>query len=100
MTVRLVFKTARTGEAEHVADRFEQVKANLAWFVEEQPNNRRLAVFDRFERDATDLLRVDPDNVWAASTGTSRTATSPGRPSPSARRRPACPCGPSARSRT
>lgn len=61
--IRLVFKDRKAAAKEHVADRFEEVRANLAWFVEEQPNNRRLAVFERFDREATDLLRVDPDNT-------------------------------------
>ncbi len=61
--IRLVFKDRKDAAKEHVADRFEEVRANLAWFVEEQPNNRRLAVFERFDREATDLLRVDPDNT-------------------------------------
>jgi hypothetical protein len=61
--IRLVFKDRKEAAKEHVADRFEQVRGNLAWFVEEQPNNRRLAVFERFDREATDLLRVDPDNM-------------------------------------
>jgi hypothetical protein len=65
MKVRLVFKPREQAMAEHVADREEQVKANLAWFVEEQPNNRLLPVYERFDRDVTDLLRVDPDNVTA-----------------------------------
>jgi hypothetical protein len=65
MKVRLVFKPREQAMAEHVADREEQVKANLAWFVEEQPNNRLLPVYERFDREVTDLLRVDPDNVTA-----------------------------------
>jgi hypothetical protein len=62
MRVRLVFKDRKAAVVEHVADRFEQVRGNLAFFVEEQPNNRLLPVYERFDRDVTDLLRVDPDH--------------------------------------
>lgn len=65
MKIRLVFKPREQAIAEHVADREEQIKANLAWFVEEQPNNRLLPVYERFDREVTDLLRIDPDNVTA-----------------------------------
>lgn len=63
MTIRLVFKPRQQASLEHIADREEQVRGNLAHFVEEQPNNRLLPVYERFDRDITDLLRVDPDNV-------------------------------------
>ncbi|WP_426051853.1 LamG-like jellyroll fold domain-containing protein [Brevundimonas sp. SL161] len=63
MGVRLVFKPRAEAAVEHVADRERQVSANAAWFVEEQPNNRLLPVYERFDRDIADLLRVDPDNV-------------------------------------
>lgn len=62
MGVRLVFKPREQAVVEHIADRAEQVRANVAWFVEEQPNNRLLPIYDRFDRDIADLLRVDPDN--------------------------------------
>jgi len=65
MKIRLVFKPREEALAEHVADRLEQVQGNLAHFVEEQPNNRLLPVYERFDRDITDLLRVDPDNTTA-----------------------------------
>ncbi|MFJ6024636.1 LamG-like jellyroll fold domain-containing protein [Brevundimonas sp. NPDC092305] len=63
--IRLVFKPREEAAVQHVADRLEQVKGNLAFFVEEQPNNRLLPVYERFDRDITDLLRVDPDNQTA-----------------------------------
>lgn len=61
--VRLVFKPREQAVVEHVADREEQVRADLAWFVEEQPNNRLLPAYERFDREVADLLRIDPDNV-------------------------------------
>ena len=62
MKIRLVFKPREQAVVEHIADRTEQVQGNLAQFVEEQPNNRLLPVYERFDRDITDLLRIDPDN--------------------------------------
>ena len=62
MQVRLVFKAAEAAKAEHIADRLEQARDNLSFQVEEQPNIRLYPLWDRFERDITDVLRVDPDN--------------------------------------
>jgi hypothetical protein len=61
--VRLIFKPRADAVAEHVADRFTQVRDNFAHIVEERPNTRRLALYSRFESDLTDLLRIDPDHV-------------------------------------
>ena len=44
-------------------DRFTQVRDNYAHIVEESPRTRRLNLYNRFETDLTDLLRVDPDHV-------------------------------------
>ncbi|SDA28330.1 LamG-like jellyroll fold domain-containing protein [Sphingomonas sp. NFR15] len=63
--VRLLYKPAVAAKPEHVADRFEQARDNLAFLVEEQPNTRAYPVWDRFERDISDVLRVDPDNAVA-----------------------------------
>ncbi|MGN6364723.1 LamG-like jellyroll fold domain-containing protein [Asticcacaulis taihuensis] len=62
MKVRLVFKPADAAKPEHIADRLEQARDNLSFLVEEQPNIRLYPLWDRFERDITDVLRVDPDN--------------------------------------
>lgn len=61
-SVRLVFKARKDAIAEHVQDRFTQVRDNYAFIVEEQPKTRRLNLFTRFEADITDLLRVDPEH--------------------------------------
>jgi hypothetical protein len=61
--LRLVFKPRADAMAEHVADRFTQVRDNFAQIVEEHPNTRKLALYTQFENDVTDLLRVDPDHV-------------------------------------
>ncbi|MDP8914431.1 MAG: LamG domain-containing protein, partial [Pseudomonadota bacterium] len=65
MRVRLVFKEAVAAKAEHVADRFEQARDNYSFLVEEQPNIRLYPMYDRFERDISDVLRVDPANRTA-----------------------------------
>lgn len=65
--IHLVFKDADLARAEHVADRFEQARDNFAWNVEERPGTRLYPTWSRFERDMTDLLRVDPDNALARS---------------------------------
>jgi len=63
--VRLVYKPAAAAKAEHVADRLEQARDNLAFLVEEQPNTSTYPIFTRFARDVGDVLRVDPDNAVA-----------------------------------
>ncbi len=63
MGVRLIFKTRDAARPEHVADRLIQVQDSYGFLVEERQITRDLALFDRFYRDLTDLLRVDPDNV-------------------------------------
>ena len=63
MHVRLIFKPRAAALAEHVADRLAQARDNLAYLVEEHDNARRLARFERLDRELTDLLRADPTNV-------------------------------------
>jgi len=61
--IRLVFKARKDAVAEHIADRFAQVRDNYAFLVEESPRTRRLNLYNRFEGDLSDLLRVDPEHV-------------------------------------
>ncbi len=63
--VRLIFKSYKDASAEHVADRFTQVRDEFANLVEESVSSRRLNLFNRFDADITDLLRVDPQNELA-----------------------------------
>jgi len=65
MRVRLVFKDRALAKVEHVADRFNQVKDNWAFLVEEHTASKRAALYRRLYGDITDLLRVDPDNLEA-----------------------------------
>jgi hypothetical protein len=65
MTVRMVFKDRDAAKIEHIADRFNQVKDNWAFLVEEHTASKRARLYQRLYGDITDLLRVDPDNLEA-----------------------------------
>ncbi|HEU4959431.1 MAG TPA: LamG-like jellyroll fold domain-containing protein [Sphingomonas sp.] len=65
MNIRLVFKDRKDAIREHVADRFNQVRDNWGFLVEEHTASKREALYRRVYGDITDLLRVDPDNVEA-----------------------------------
>lgn len=60
--IRLVFKPRAEAVAEHVADRFHQVKDNWGFLVEEHTASERAALYRRVRADASDLLRVDPEH--------------------------------------
>lgn len=60
--VRLVFKDRAEAIAEHVADRFNQVRDNWGFLVEEHTTSRRQRLYARVHADLSDLLRVDPDH--------------------------------------
>ncbi|HTY35972.1 MAG TPA: VOC family protein [Bacteroidota bacterium] len=67
--VRLIFKDPKDAVREHIQDRFSQAKDNYAFFVEERPEDARYNLFNRFQRDILDLLKVDPkhypaQNYW------------------------------------
>ncbi len=62
MHLRLIFKPWKDALPEHVSDRLTQVRDNYANLVEESVNSRKLNIFNRFDADITDLLRVDPEN--------------------------------------
>lgn len=61
--IRLVFKPRKQAIAEHVADRFNQVKDNWGFLVEEHTTSRRQGLYRRVHADISDLLRVDPDHM-------------------------------------
>ncbi|MBO9708774.1 MAG: LamG domain-containing protein [Caulobacter sp.] len=63
--IRLVFKDREAAKVEHVADRFNQVKDNWAFLVEEHTTSKRQGLYRRLYADISDLLRVDPDNPLA-----------------------------------
>jgi hypothetical protein len=60
--IRLIFKPYKDALPEHIADRLTQVRDNYANMTEESVSSRRLNLFNRFDADITDLLRVDPEN--------------------------------------
>jgi Concanavalin A-like lectin/glucanases superfamily len=62
MHLRLIFKPWNDALPEHVSDRLTQARDNYANLVEESVNSRKLNIFNRFDGDVTDLLRVDPEN--------------------------------------
>jgi hypothetical protein len=61
--LRLIFKPWKEAAKEHEIDRFTQVRDNYANMVEESVGSRRLNLFNRYDADITDLLRVNPDHV-------------------------------------
>jgi len=62
MHVRLIFKPYKEALPEHISDRLTQVRDNYANLVEESVNSRKLNIYNRFDADISDLLRVDPEN--------------------------------------
>jgi hypothetical protein len=60
--LRLIFKSYKDALPEHIVDRLTQVRDEYANMVEESVNSRRLNLFNRFDGDISDLLRVDPEN--------------------------------------
>jgi len=63
MNIRLVFKDRAAALPEHIADRFNQVKDNWAFLVEEHTASKREGLYRRVFADVADLLRVDPDHL-------------------------------------
>lgn len=62
LRIRTVYKSAEQAKAEHAADRFVQVKDITGHMVEESPFLPQYEMFNRFQRDVLDLLRVEPDH--------------------------------------
>jgi hypothetical protein len=60
--IRLVFKPRAAALAEHIADRLAQIRDNVAFIVEEHTNDKRLARYDRLDREFASLFAADPDN--------------------------------------
>jgi hypothetical protein len=61
--IRLIFKPRAEALAEHTADRFNQVRDNWGFLVEEHTTSQRQQLYRRAHRDISDLLRVDPDHT-------------------------------------
>src|SRR3546814_13074039 len=60
--MRLVFNDRAAALPEHIADRFNQVRDNWGFLVEEHTASKREGLYRRVFADISDLLRVDPDN--------------------------------------
>ncbi|AKC86692.1 LamG-like jellyroll fold domain-containing protein [Pseudoxanthomonas suwonensis] len=60
--VRLVFKDRAEAKKQHIADRFDQVRDNWGFLVEEHTTSKRQRLYARVYADLSDLLRVDPDH--------------------------------------
>lgn len=69
-TVALVFKSREAARAEHEFDRFTQARDSYAMLVEERPHDARFNLWNRFEGDLRDLLRVNPDHALGRSYAT------------------------------
>lgn len=63
--IDLIFKSFNDALAEHVTDRFNQVRDNWGTLVEEGTVSRRHNKFRQWDGDLRDLLRVDPENRLA-----------------------------------
>ena len=63
--IRLTFKPRTDALKEHIADRYNQVKDNWGFLVEEHTASKRQALYARLFADISDLLRVDPENTRA-----------------------------------
>ncbi|GAA0566426.1 LamG domain-containing protein [Rhizomicrobium electricum] len=63
MKVRLVMKPRAAALAEHIADRWAQVRDNMAFVVEEHTNDRRLSRYERMEREFQSLFAADPEHT-------------------------------------
>jgi hypothetical protein len=95
--IRLIFKPYKDALPEHIADRLTQVHDEFSNLVEESVSSRRLNLFNRFDGDISDLLRVDPENELARDYWHEMNHEQPHRPSSCPRRRLACRSGPSCR---
>lgn len=60
--IRLVFKDRAEAKRQHLADRFNQVRDNWGFLVEEHTTSKRQRLYARVHADLSDLLRVDPDH--------------------------------------
>ena len=62
MKITLVFKPLGEAKAEHVADRFTQVRDTYAMTCEENSASKKQTKYNQLEGDLTDLLRIDPEH--------------------------------------
>jgi hypothetical protein len=60
--LRLIFKSREAARPEHELDRFTQARDSYAMLVEEHPHSPKLNLWNRFEADISDLMRVNPNH--------------------------------------
>ncbi len=60
LQLRTIFKPAEQAKKEHVEDRFAEVRDITGHLTEESPFLPEYQMFNRFQRDILDLLKVDP----------------------------------------
>ena len=62
-SVRLIFKPREAARPEHELDRFTQARDSYAMLVEEHPHSAKFNLWNRFEGDLKDLLRINPGHL-------------------------------------
>ncbi len=62
MTLTMVYKSAGEARAEHVLDRFTQVRDLYGHLTEEHPSVPELNMFNRIYADVTDLIKIAPEH--------------------------------------
>jgi hypothetical protein len=78
--IRLVFKDRAEARKQHIADRFNQVRDNWGFLVEEHTTSKRQRLYARVYADLSDLLRVDPDHAQGRQYWNYISYNSQGRP--------------------
>ncbi|MEN5116569.1 LamG-like jellyroll fold domain-containing protein [Luteimonas sp. TWI662] len=78
--IRMVYKPRAEALVEHVADRFNQVRDNWGFLVEEHTTSKRQRLYARAYADISDLLRVDPDHALGRLYWNYMSYNSQGRP--------------------
>jgi len=63
--VTMIYKSFEDAKAEHVLDRFTQIRDLYGHLVEEQPGLPEYEMYNRFNADCLDLMRVDPEHKQA-----------------------------------
>ncbi|MDP2984130.1 MAG: LamG-like jellyroll fold domain-containing protein [Candidatus Latescibacter sp.] len=63
--LRLVFKEYNEAVKEQEIDRFTQLRDTISNLCESGANSRKLRIFEKFDREITDLFRVSPNHELA-----------------------------------
>lgn len=63
--LRLVFKDYNEAVKEQETDRFTQLRDTISNLCESGANSRKLRIFEKFDREITDLFRVSPNHELA-----------------------------------